>query len=47
MRAHVNNTINEYLGGLRSTMTYVGTKYISNLYKNVKCRLGRESSYRR
>jgi len=36
LRGHVNNTINEYLGGLRSTMTYVGTKYISNLYKNVK-----------
>lgn len=36
LRGHVNDTINEYLGGLRSTMTYVGTKYVHNLYKNVR-----------
>jgi len=36
LRGHVNTTISEYLGGLRSTMTYVGTKHISNLFKNVR-----------
>ena len=36
LRGHVNDTINEYMGGLRSTMTYVGVKYVHNLYKNVR-----------
>ena len=35
-RGRVKNTLDDYLGGLRSTMTYVGVKNIENLDKKVK-----------
>ena len=32
-RGSVRNTVEDFLGGLRSTMTYVGCKNIQNLYR--------------
>tara|TARA_B100000963_G_scaffold346874_1_gene352604 strand:- start:8249 stop:9403 length:1155 start_codon:yes stop_codon:yes gene_type:complete len=36
LRGHVNDTINDYLGGLRSTMTYVGAKTLKSLYNKTR-----------
>lgn len=33
-KGHVTNTINDILGGIRSTMTYIGAKFISEMYVN-------------
>ena len=35
-RGLVKDTLDDYLGGLRSTLTYVGAKNIKSLYKNVE-----------
>ena len=32
-RGSVNGTVEDFLGGLRSTMTYLGCKDIKNLYR--------------